>query len=149
MKLLIGRYEYVLDEKNRLGLPPKFREALSLEKSKKVYMTCGLEHCLYLFLPSQWDSLVENDLQAFSLPDKEQERAFKRKFFAEATEADLDSAGRLLVPQFLRAHARLKKTVLIQGAGKRAEIWDKNQWNSYSKLKIEPAYRLVTKKIEI
>ncbi|HVA66054.1 MAG TPA: division/cell wall cluster transcriptional repressor MraZ [Elusimicrobiota bacterium] len=149
MILLIGRYEYALDVKNRVGLPPKFREALAQEKAKAVYLTSGLENCLYLFLPSQWSQLLEKDLSAFSLPDKEQERAFKRKFFAEATEAELDSAGRILIPQFLREHARLGKNVLIQGAGKRAEIWDKDKWNSYKKSKVEPAYRLVTKSIEI
>jgi len=149
MILLIGRYEYALDAKNRVGLPPKFREALAQEKAKAVYLTSGLENCLYLFLPSQWGQLLEKDLSAFSLPNKEQERAFKRKFFAEATEAELDSAGRILIPQFLREHARLGKNVLIQGAGKRAEIWDKDKWNSYKKSKVEPAYRLVTKSIEI
>ncbi|HVC09279.1 MAG TPA: division/cell wall cluster transcriptional repressor MraZ [Elusimicrobiota bacterium] len=149
MILLIGRYEYALDAKNRVGLPPKFREALAQEKAKAVYLTSGLENCLYLFLPSQWSQLLEKDLSAFSLPNKEQERAFKRKFFAEATEAELDSAGRILIPQFLREHARLGKNVLIQGAGKRAEIWDKDKWNSYKKSKVEPAYRLVTKSIEI
>ena len=149
MILLIGRYEYSLDTKNRVGLPPKFREALAQEKANSVYLTSGLENCLYLFLPSQWSQLLEKDLSAFSLPDKEQERAFKRKFFAEATEAELDSAGRILIPQFLREHARLGKNVLVQGAGKRAEIWDKDKWNSYKKSKVEPAYKLVTKSIEI
>ncbi len=118
-------------------------------KANSVYITSGLENCLYLFLPSQWSQLLEKDLSAFSLPNKEQERAFKRKFFAEATEAELDSAGRILIPQFLREHARLGKNVLVQGAGKRAEIWDKDKWNSYKKSKVEPAYKLVTKSIEI
>ena len=86
MTLLIGRYEYVLDGKNRLAIPPKFREALIQEKGSCFYLTSGLEGCLYLFLPSQWRRLLESDLQAFTLPDKQEERAFKRKFFSEATE---------------------------------------------------------------
>ncbi len=149
MALLIGRYEYSLDPKNRLGIPPKFREALAAEKGRGLFLTSGLEGCLYLFLPSQWAALLHNDLQAFSLPDKEQERAFKRKFFSEAVEVEMDSAGRILVPQYLKAHAGLKNAVLVQGAGKRAEIWDAGRWAAYHRAKIEPAYRKVSKTLEI
>ena len=149
MALLIGRYEYSLDPKNRLGIPPKFREQLSAEKGRGFFLTSGLEGCLYLFLPSQWAALLHNDLQAFSLPDKERERAFKRKFFSEATDVELDAAGRILIPQYLKAYAELKGKVLVQGAGKRAEIWDSGKWNAYNKSKVEPTYRMVSKSLEI
>jgi len=149
MTLLIGRYDYSLDSKNRLAIPPKFRDALQAEKGDRLYLTSGLEGCLYLFLPSQWSRLLDNDLQAFALPDKEQERAFKRKFFSEATDVELDSAGRILVPAYLKEHAGLKGEVLVQGAGKRAEIWDAKRWAAYTKTKVEPAYKLVSKSLEI
>lgn len=149
MALLIGRYEYALDPKNRLAIPPKYREALAQEKGKAFFLTSGMEGCLYLFLPSQWNKLLENDLQAFALPDKEQERAFKRKFFSEATEVEVDSAGRVLVPQYLKAYAGLKSSVLVQGAGKRAEVWDSGRWASYHKTKVEPTYKQVSKSVEI
>jgi MraZ protein len=147
--LLIGRYEYALDAKNRLAIPPKYREMLAAEKAKSVFITSGMEGCLYLYLPSQWQRLVDNGLQAFSLDDKEKERAFKRKFFSEATEAELDGAGRVLVPQYLKAHAGLKGKVLVQGAGTRAEIWDSRRWDAYQKAKVEPAYRMVSRSIEL
>lgn len=147
--LLIGRYEYSLDPKNRVGVPPRFREALLQEKADRFFLTSGLENCLYLFLPSQWEKLLENDLQAFAMADKERERAFKRKFFAEATDVELDAAGRILVPQYLKAHAGLKSQVYVQGAGKRAEIWDVAKWNAYSKSKVEPTYKQVSKSLEI
>lgn len=147
--LLIGRYEYSLDPKNRLAVPPKFRELLAAEKGSSFYLTSGLEGCLYLFLPTQWNKLLENDLQAFALPDKEQERAFKRKFFSEATEVEPDAAGRILVPSYLKEHAGLKGTVLVQGAGKRAEIWDAGRWAAYEKAKVLPAYKHVSKNVEI
>ncbi len=149
MALLIGRYEYALDSKNRLGIPPKFREALAQEKSSRFYLTSGMDSCLYLYLPSQWNKLLENDLQAFSLPNKEQERAFKRKFFSEATDVELDSAGRILIPHYLKTHAGLKGSVLVQGAGTRAEVWDSAKWNSYNRSKIKPTYRRVSKTLEI
>jgi len=149
MTLLIGRHEYALDGKNRLGIPPKYRELLTQEKGQSMFITSGMEGCLYLYLPSQWNHLVENGLQAFSLPDKEKERAFKRKFFSEAAEVEVDSAGRILLPQYLKTHAGLKSQVLVQGAGNRAEIWDTRRWQAYQKSKVEPAYRAVSKSIEL
>ncbi len=149
MALLIGRYEYSLDRKNRLSVPPKFREALSQEKGRSLFLTNGLDGCLYLFLPSQWEKLLSDDLKIFSLPDKEQERAFKRKFFSEAVEVELDAAGRILVPQYLKESAGLKGDVLVHGAGMRAEIWDSRKWNSYSKSKAEPTFKKVSKSISL
>lgn len=149
MSLLIGRHEYSLDPKNRLAIPPRYRELLAQEKGRSFFLTSGLEGCLYLFLPTQWNKLLENDLQAFALPDKEQERAFKRKFFSEATEVEPDAAGRILVPQYLKEHGGLKGTVLVQGAGKRAEIWDAGRWHAYEKSKVLPAYKHVSKNVEI
>lgn len=145
MALLIGRYEYSLDRKNRLSVPPKFREALSQEKGRSLFLTSGMDGCLYLFLPSQWEKLLSDDLKIFSLPDKEQERAFKRKFFSEAVEVELDAAGRILVPQYLKESAGLKGDVLVHGTGTRAEIWDTKKWNSYSKSKADPIYKKVSK----
>ena len=149
MTLLIGRYEYSLDGKHRLGIPPKFRDALRQEKGRGFYLTSGLEGCLYLFLPSQWSRLLENDLQAFSLPDKEQERAFKRKFFSEAVDVELDGAGTILRSQYPRDHTGCMTRLVSQEAGKRAEIWDIGRWKAYSRSKVEPTYRRVSRSLEI
>jgi MraZ protein len=147
--LLIGRHEYSLDAKNRLPVPPKYRETLAQEKGRAFYLAGGLDGCLYLFLPSQWEKLLADDLKMFSLPDKEQERAFKRKFFSEAAEVEPDAQGRILVPQYLKEHAGLRFEVLVQGAGKRAEIWDARRWAAYEKAKVQPAFNKIGKSLEI
>jgi MraZ protein len=149
MALLIGRYDYSLDPKNRLAVPPKYRETLAQEKGRAFYLTSGMEGCLYLFLPSQWEKMLADDLKMFSLPDKEQERAFKRKFFSEALEVEPDAQGRILVPQYLKEHAGLRFEVLVQGAGNRAEIWDAKRWSAYEKSTVEPAYKKISKSLEI
>ena len=149
MSLLIGRYEYSLDPKNRLAIPPKYRDALAGEKGSEFYLTSGMEGCLYLFLPSQWKRLLADDLKMFSLPDKESERAFKRKFFSEAVDVELDAQGRILIPQYLKAHAALRSEVLVQGAGNRAEVWDALRWNQYERKMVSPTYRKIGKSLEI
>jgi MraZ protein len=149
MTLLIGRYEYTLDGKNRLAIPPKFRDALREEKGRSLFLTSGLDGCLYLFLPSRWRRLVDEDFASFSLPDKEEERAFKRKFFSEAEEMTPDAAGRILVPRYLKEHAGLRGPVLVLGAGRRAEVWDRARWNAYDRRKVAPAYEKAAKRLEI
>ena len=149
MALLIGRHDYSLDPKNRLPVPPKYREILAQEKGRSFFLTSGMEGCLYLFLPAQWEKLLADDLKMFSLPDKEQERAFKRKFFSEAIEVEPDGQGRILVPQYLKEHAGLRGEVLVQGAGNRAEIWDKQRWQAYEKSTVAPAYKKIGKSLEI
>jgi MraZ protein len=149
MALLIGRYDYSLDPKNRLAVPPKYRETLAQEKGRGFYLTSGMDGCLYLFLPAQWEKMLADDLKMFSMPDKEQERAFKRKFFSEAVEVEPDAQGRILVPQYLKEHAGLRFDVLVQGAGNRAEIWDTKRWAAYEKSTIAPAYKKIGKSLEI
>ena len=149
MALLIGRYDYSLDPKNRLALPPNYREILAQEKGRSFYLTSGMDGCLYLFLPAQWEKMLADDLKMFSMPDKEQERAFKRKFFSEAVEVEPDAQGRILVPQYLKEHAGLRFDVLVQGAGNRAEIWDVKRWAAYEKSTIAPAYKKIGKSLEI
>ena len=149
MALLIGRYDYSLDPKNRLAVPTKYRETLAQEKGRSFYLTSGMDGCLYLFLPAQWEKMLADDLKMFSMPDKEQERAFKRKFFSEAVEVEPDAQGRILVPQYLKEHAGLRFDVLVQGAGNRAEIWDTKRWAAYEKSTIAPAYKKIGKSLEI
>jgi len=145
----IGQYLHAIDAKNRLFIPPAFREKLSAEKAKAFIMTTGLDGCLWLFLPSQWENLLSGRVSAISLPDKELERAFKRKFFAEATEASVDPQGRILVPQLLKAYAGLKRNVFVQGANTRIEIWDEARWRHYSRTKIQPSLKKFGKVLEI
>lgn len=138
MGIFFGRYEHVLDVKNRLFMPSKFRETLDKEKGASFYITTGLSQCLYLFLPSQWEKLTENDMHSFSSPDKEKERAFKRFLFGNAQEVSLDRQGRILLWNEHIKYAGLKKNVTFVGVGNKAELWDTSVWNSYQANVLEP-----------
>jgi len=50
-----------------------------------------------------------------------------------ATEADVDSAGRILIPDYLKGFAGLNTKVVLAGVNDRVEIWDENRWESYKK----------------
>ena len=130
MPALIGTYEYSLDPKHRVFVPPRYRENLAAEQGRHFILSMGLDHCLYLFLPSQWEKLLNDGQETFNLKDKRKARAAKRFLFSTAMEAPLDDQGRILVPQNLKDYAGLKKEVMVLGSGNKAEIWDKKSYQA-------------------
>jgi len=101
-------------------------------------LTTGLSGCLYLFLPSQWEALLANNMQVFRGENREQERAFKRFFFGNAQESPVDSAGRILIAPQHRQFAALERDTVVIGVGNKAEIWSAEKWQQYSEAAIKP-----------
>ncbi len=122
-----GRYENNIDPKGRINVPARFREIL-LQKydDSRVFVT-NFDHCLLLFPYTEWIRL-EDKASKFSTFNKET-RAFIRFFFSSAAECSLDNQGRILIPQPLRKYAGLEKEVVLLGALKKIEIWDKKRWD--------------------
>ncbi|OGR52070.1 MAG: division/cell wall cluster transcriptional repressor MraZ [Elusimicrobia bacterium GWA2_62_23] len=139
MSSLYGEYEYVIDAKSRVFIPSRFRDELHKEDKNYLMLSVGLDGCLYIFLPSKWEELLAGNMQVFKSENKEEERAFKRFFFGNACEAELDDQGRILIPHNQKIYASLKKDVLIRGVGNKAEIWDAQVWSKYKKDVIEPS----------
>ena len=139
MSSLYGEYEYVIDAKSRVFIPSRFRDELRKEYKNYLMLSVGLDGCLYIFLPSKWEELLAGNMQVFKSENKEEERAFKRFFFGNACEAELDEQGRILIPHNQKIYASLKKDVLIRGVGNKAEIWDAQVWSKYKKDVIEPS----------
>ena len=123
--MLIGEYIHTLDEKKRVSLPVKFRK----EIGKKIIVTAGLDNCLWLFTQAQWKS-ISGKLSQFSMLAADN-RSFNRYMFGSATEADVDTTGRILLPDFLVTRAGLKSKVAVVGVQDRVEIWNESAWKSY------------------
>ena len=128
--MLIGEYLHTIDPKKRLSLPSKFRKELG----KTVIVTRGLDQCLFVFPQSAWKKLITkfSDLSIGSTDT----RGFNRFMLSGAVEVDVDSAGRVLLPDFLKTFAGLKSKVVLAGVNDRVEIWDQKRWETYKK-KIE------------
>lgn len=125
--MLIGEYTHTIDEKNRISLPVKFREKMG----KKVVVTYGLDRCLFVFTPAEWKK-VSQRLSDSSLGQSDN-RSFSRFMFGGATEAEVDSIGRILVPDFLKSWGNLKGKVSVVGVQSRVEIWNEKAWAAYKK----------------
>ena len=125
--MLIGEYTHIIDAKKRLAIPSKLRRELGL----KAVITRGLDNCLFVFPLKEWQKLVEK-LSNLPIGQKDT-RGFSRLMLAGATEVDLDSLGRILVPDYLKDYAQLKKNVIIAGVYNRLEIWDKIKWDNFKR----------------
>lgn len=149
MQVTIGRYDYSLDPKNRLVVPPRYREALLAEQGRHFFISVGLDNCIWLFLPSQWEAFMQDSKTGTRDMKAEKARAAKRHIFSSAVEAELDEQGRILIPQHLKEHAGLKKDVMIAGAGNKAEIWNARSWECYSRKQAAPSFKSMAKDLDL
>jgi len=123
--MFIGEYTYSIDEKKRLAIPPKFRKMLG----KKAVITRGLDQCLFLYPAGEWGILAKKLSQ---LPLSQADaRGFARLMLTGAMEVFIDNSGRILIPDYLKEYALLKKKVVIAGVYNRIEIWDSQKWKEY------------------
>ena len=145
--MFIGEFTHTLDDKKRLSLPSKFRKELG----KKVIITYGLDNCLFMFTLSQWDKLAEQlGNMSFANADS---RSFNRIMLGGAVEIEIDTAGRVLIPDFLREHAGVtvgddKKVggkLVFTGVHTRIEIWEEKRWKSYKEKMLKQAESLASK----
>src|SRR3989338_10199445 len=123
--MFIGEYQHNIDQKGRLAIPTKFRKDLN----KGAVVTKGLDDCLFLYPKEEWQKLADK-LAALPI-SKANSRAFARLMLAGAMDVEADKQGRMLIPDYLRKYASIKKKVVITGLYNRLEIWDEIKWNKY------------------
>ncbi len=123
--MFLGEYNYSIDEKKRLAVPAKFRSLLG----KKAVITKGLDQCLFIFSTKEWKTLAE---KISKLPLTQSDaRGFTRLMLGGAMEVSIDSIGRILIPDYLKKYAGLKKKVSLIGVLNRIEIWGEESWDKY------------------
>ncbi len=123
--MFIGEYQHSVDPKKRLALPSKFRKELGT----RVVVTRGLDKCLFVYPLKTWKELAE---KLGTLPmGQSSTRSFVRLMLAGAIDSDVDSQGRILLPEYLKEYAGLGRSVTVAGLFNRLEIWDEKKWKSY------------------
>jgi len=122
---LYGAHTYQLDPKGRLSLPGRFREAFA----EGAFLTLGQDGCLFAFPAAEWERRSQ-EVEAHPLPDSHA-RAYARMFFGQAEPVELDTQGRMVVPQRLRSKAGIGREIVVLGVRDRMEIWDRKDWDRY------------------
>jgi transcriptional regulator MraZ len=125
--MLIGEYLHTLDSKKRLSLPAKFRK----EVGRKVVVTRGLDSCLFMFPQAAWTKIAQ---KVSNLPVGQADtRGMSRFLLAGAVEVEVDGAGRILIPEYLKDFAELRSRVVLAGVSDRVEIWNEKTWEEYKR----------------
>src|SRR4026207_1616956 len=125
----LGEYEATVDAKGRFLLPSAIRKKLPESSSDQFVINRGFEKCLSLYPVKNWEPIFEGISKLNDFDPKVRE--FRRDFFNGATELELDTAGRLLIPPNLRDHAGLEKDIVLVAAVNKIEIWDKSKYQQF------------------
>jgi MraZ protein len=121
--MLLGEHEHAFDDKNRVTLPARFRQAFA----DGVFVARGIDPCLLVFPPDGWNRFVEEQMAGLN-PFSREARQMSRLLFSGATETELDKQGRMVVPSTLLEHARLERDVVIAGVRDHLELWEPTAW---------------------
>lgn len=120
--MFFGEYQYKVDEKGRLPLPPKFRRQMR----DGVVLTKGIEKCVDVYPLGEWGRLA--DTLAAKVVTPANLRRLNRAIFGSAFSASFDGQGRIALPSPLRSYAEIGDTVVVVGANARVELWNEELW---------------------
>lgn len=135
--MFFGEFEYKIDEKGRVPIPPKFRSALK----EGLVLALGVEKCAVVYPLAEWKKLAESLTSSLLSPAKT--RRLKRALFATAFQLQLDGQGRIALPIPIRLYTEIVDDVTIVGANNYLEIWSKSNWSEERAISLEQAWRTI------
>jgi len=123
-----GTFDHTLDAKNRLTVPARYRATLA--EGVVLAMPVDQKPCVGVWRPEDYERYSQRALAELP-PLSPRLSELERFFFGSSHDADLDAAGRIMIPGFLGDHAKLKKDVVVVGVGDRLELWDRDRWKEH------------------
>lgn len=135
--MFFGEFEYKIDEKGRVPVPPRFRKELSTG----VVLTPGIERCVTVYPLPAWKKIAQtftNDSISRS-----KQRRLNRAVFATAFQLSIDGQGRIALPAPLREYANLQDEIIIAGVNNYLEIWDRQDWETEKATSQEQAWQTI------
>jgi len=135
--MFFGEYQYKVDEKGRLPLPPKFRR----DMKEAAILTRGSEKCVAVYPAAEWkrlaDSLAAKTVTSANL------RKLNRAIFGSAFSVSFDKQGRITLPFPLRSYADIGDTVVVVGANQYVELWNEKSWKAEKESAEEQATQIM------
>jgi MraZ protein len=127
MESLTGEFRITLDDKGRLSLPVRLRNALA---DTTLFLTKGMDDCLWLFPSNEWKEMLNIIMDGTTLFSSSS-RTIRRQLIGPSQEEEIDKAGRIPVPQTLREFAGLSKECVVLGQFNYIEIWSDDRYQAY------------------
>ncbi len=135
--MFLGEFEYRVDEKGRVPLPPKFRR----EFRDGLVLTAGPEKCIIAYTAAEWQKVAAS-LSAGGIPPSKMRR-LTRAIFATAFSLNSDGQGRIAVPAPLRDYAGIEEDVIFAGANTCVELWSKVRWEAEKAASLDQAWQII------
>ena len=135
--MFFGEFEYKVDEKGRVPIPPRFRRELK----DGLVLTLGIEECITVYPLAEWKKLAAALTTGSVTLSKL--RKLNRAVFATAFNSKMDGQGRVALPIPLREHAGIEDEVIIAGANTYFELWNKEQWEVEKAASQEQAWQII------
>jgi MraZ protein len=135
--MFFGEFEYKIDDKGRVPIPPKFRRELR----GGVILAQGVEKCITLYPLAEWKKLADS-LTGSSVTQSKLRR-LNRAIFATAFSLNMDGQGRIALPISLRQHAEIADEIIIAGANNYLELWNKEHWEEEKAISREQAWQII------
>ena len=135
--MFFGEFEYKIDDKGRVPIPPRFRRELR----EGVMLAPGVEKCITAYPLAEWEKLAKSLTDSSVTQSKL--RRLKRAIFATAFSLSLDGQGRIALPFSLRQYAEIVDEVIIAGANNYLELWNKVHWEEEKAVSREQAWQII------
>ena len=135
--MFLGEFEYKIDDKGRVPLPPKFRRELR----EGVVLSAGPEKCIIAYSLAEWKKLAASLTSSTVAASKL--RKLNRAIFATAFSLNIDKQGRIALPIPLREYAGIEDELVIAGVNTYLELWNKEQWESEKVTSQEQAWQII------
>ncbi len=135
--MFYGEFDYKIDEKGRVPVPPRFRNYLK----DGIVLTVGAEKCITAYTVAEWKKLSASLTD--SAMTRSKMRRLNRALFATAFVAKVDNQGRIALPPQMREHAQIVDDVVVVGVNVNLEIWDKALWEEEKNISQEQAWQII------
>lgn len=122
-----GFFQHTLDDRKRLAIPSQFRQVIIHESQGRLVLTPGYDHEISIYAIKTWEEFENKQLLSLSM-DQAQARRYRRHFTSGIKEDELDTQGRILIPDFLLAHAGIVKEVMVIGEIDYFTLWSPEQF---------------------
>jgi len=122
-----GPSKVTLDAKGRLAIPSRHRERILTRANGALVATVDRDYCLLIYPLPEWEEVERKLVRLPSL--NKVARKLQRLMLGYATELEMDSQGRILLPKEHREFAGIERDAILIGQGNKFELWDEKRWN--------------------
>ena len=135
--MFLGEFDYKIDEKGRVPVPPRFRRELK----EGVVLTPGIEQCITAYPLAEWKKLAATLTTGAITRSKL--RILNRAIFATAFSLNIDGQGRIALPIPLRQYTGIDDEVVIAGTNNCLELWNKERWEAEKAISQEQTWQII------